>query len=885
MPAAPLPNDEARRLAALRALKVLDTADEPVFDALTALASEIAGTPIALISLVDQDRQWFKSRVGLDALQTPREQAFCGYAILGDEPLAVPDATQDRRFLDNPLVTGAPDIRAYLGAPLIGAQGDAYGTLCVIDRKPIDWAPEKVAELQRLATVATQLMEWRAIALETTDISRRKAELADQLEKVAALSGVGGWEFDLESDRPIWSAQTRRIHEVADDFQPELKTAIEFYAPEARPVIAEAVRRCLETGEPFDLELPFVTAKGRRIYVRSLGERVIEAGRPARLRGAFQDVTARREREEALRQAEIEAEAARVRLWNAIEAIPDGFVIYDVQDRLVAANKRYKEIYAASAPSIEPGARFEDILRFGLENGQYPEAAGREDEWLAERLANHRTPKRAIEQEIAGERWLRIHESISENGDVVGFRVDVTETKRAQNQLQEYSIQLEKAKSLAEERNRELSEANAKIAQHAMNDALTGLPNRRRFEQAMREMIADCEGRGEVLALLHVDLDRFKNINDTLGHAAGDEVLKTAAARLSAATRQGDLTARLGGDEFVVVGRLPRGATDATFLGRRIVEALAKPMTVEGVVCDVGASVGAAIAMGPRIDGAMLMRTADMALYQAKEAGRNQAVQFDDALMARRAAAQARADALNAAIEDGRVFAELRPMRIKGVKSLCVTFAAARWRASDGRIGDERDWRAMERSAALVERADLAVIASAIAEAPDCAFAPLYVDTGLPMLRSAKARALAADLSAPLILSIEETALERVPAGTERDRLLTALEDFRRAGGDLAIRGFGDGTGGMSTLALWAPRRVILAPSVVRAAGEGEHGRRMAAALLAGAHAIGVESAAEAAGQGAQTMRDLGCRGIVAPFPAETAPAALKAQGALGVQR
>ena len=154
---------EAARLAALDATGLLDSAREAVFDRLTWLAAQVTGSPMALLTLVDERRQWFKSRVGLAFEETPRELAFCSHAIERDEPMLVFDARQDLRFRDNLLVTGAPHIRFYAGVPLVDDQGYRLGTLCVLDREPRRLRERELRALCELAEIAMEEIRRRRL--------------------------------------------------------------------------------------------------------------------------------------------------------------------------------------------------------------------------------------------------------------------------------------------------------------------------------------------------------------------------------------------------------------------------------------------------------------------------------------------------------------------------------------------------------------------------------------------------------------------------------------------------------------------------------------------------------------------------------------------------
>jgi hypothetical protein len=154
------PNDAAR-VSALQKYAILDSEPEQAFDDLTLLASYVCKTSMALISLIDEDRQWFKAKVGISATETSRDIAFCSTAIQQPDVFVVPDALQDERFRTNPLVVSEPKIRFYAGVPLINEDGYALGTLCVIDRTPRDLAPDQEAALKALSRLVLMQMEFR----------------------------------------------------------------------------------------------------------------------------------------------------------------------------------------------------------------------------------------------------------------------------------------------------------------------------------------------------------------------------------------------------------------------------------------------------------------------------------------------------------------------------------------------------------------------------------------------------------------------------------------------------------------------------------------------------------------------------------------------------
>src|SRR3546814_1566966 len=236
--------DERWRLRTLREYHILDPGPEPGFDRWTKLVADLFDGPIALVSLIDDRRQWFKSAHVLDVSETPREISCCQYAIAAEKPLIVPDAAADPRFRDNPLVTGAPHIRFYAGMPLRAHNGAILGTLCVIDRKPR--APLGQRELERLEDFAAIIMA--EAELRRTAVERDEAQHA--LERALDFSSIATWQLDPRTDDLRWRGATAALW--GGDYESALSTGEGFYArvhPDDRASVRRALEESFATGD------------------------------------------------------------------------------------------------------------------------------------------------------------------------------------------------------------------------------------------------------------------------------------------------------------------------------------------------------------------------------------------------------------------------------------------------------------------------------------------------------------------------------------------------------------------------------------------------------------------------------------------------------------
>ncbi|KAB7768759.1 sensor domain-containing diguanylate cyclase [Xanthomonas maliensis] len=511
----PSSSREAERLARLALLQILDTEAEPFFDALAGAAQAIAGTPIALVSLVDERRQWWKANIGLPGVsETPRELAFCTHAIQGDAVLEVPDAPADPRFHDNALVTDAPGIRYYAGAPIVLSDGLRMGTVCVIDQRPRQLEPAQLKALEQLARVAAQGLEQRRLTLEreatNARLQQRLRESEAFLERTGRIAGVGGWEVDVASGTLIWSDQTCRLHDLPPGYRPTLEEAIGFYPLEARAVITELVEACARDGTPWDVELPLVTRTGRRLWVHSAGAMEQVEGRK-RLIGAIQDVTDR--------HRAIDALSASERKFRKLFQYSLGLICtHDLEGRLISVNPAAARSLGRSVESME-GRSLLEMVR--------PERQHAVRSYLSRMvLEGHDAGVIELLAEDGSLRHWKYHNVLDVEADatiVLAHAQDITAQYQQEKQLLEWSF----------------------------TDPLTNCYNRRFLDEVDKrepDMRWGC---------IVVDLDKFKLVNDTYGHQRGDEVLVQMAWFLNGPLRPQDRLVRLGGDEFLVLLHQP----------------------------------------------------------------------------------------------------------------------------------------------------------------------------------------------------------------------------------------------------------------------------------------------------------------------------------------
>ncbi len=715
----PTPANETARLARLHSYEVLDSLPEADFDDFTLLASRLLQVPIALISLVDEERQWFKSRVGLEVDATPRSVAFCAYAIHSTDLLVVEDALTDPRFAQSPLVLGEPHIRFYAGCPLVSPDGLVLGTLCIIDREPRALSPQDADTLRRLARQLMNLLELRrsGFAQEQAQqlLKRQTAELerlalvAEHTHNVVILGDTAGYitwvnaAFERVTGYTLNEAIGRKPGDLLQcaDTSPQARRQLSAAVRERRHTRVR-ILNCGKRGNLYWMDIELQPLYGS--HEEFIGFVAIETD--------ITDLVTRQQHLDAL----IEAVPVGLVLHNgkqqvqrlngAARQILAGSPTHEATDltsqlnellnhmlpqqprgpqKLVAVNNaaaqpRWLDVRVAALPNA-PGAPADSILVFSdhteqVHAGNYIELAAQtadigywtwnlQDDrlelsasWLQRlhlppgpQITTHLVhpddqgpARQEVMKVLRGEQPTFRFEERLRTGDgqwrwvLCGGAVIQRDAQGRVTRLAGIHLDIDAQKRVEQA-----------LQKAATTDPLTGLPNRLVMLDRLNRALTAARRHGQCGALLYLDLDHFKRINDSYGHGAGDELLKTVACRISGQLREEDTLSRMGGDEMMVL--LPQLGTSlaiarqhAQGVAHKLIQVLEAPLLLEGRPVVVGASVGVTLFPKTDLENAEdLVREADTAMYGAKGDTRG-TVRFYEAQMQQAATSRLQLD-------------------------------------------------------------------------------------------------------------------------------------------------------------------------------------------------------------------------------------------------
>ena len=857
---ADIPSDEVNRLSTLRELNILDTESEKEFDELTELAAQICLAPIALISLIDQQRQWIKSRVGLNVTETSRDIAFCAHAILQPNSLLeVQDTQLDERFSGNPLVLESPNIRFYAGAPLIATNGHALGTLCVIDH-----VPRKLTEAQRAALVVlsraiVQQIELRrrlqrvknstglllsqnsrleaqieigAATLEDEVVMHNESELLSRQILDRALDGV--INLDQHGRVTYWNSEAERIFGYSSEYA-HSRDIIELILPTHQHlVIRELMEQFLVAGVGKQnhrrFEINAVRADGAKVPVE-IAVIVLQRFGEYFFNGFVRDLTEHNKNIEELRISAI--------TFNSQDAI----IITDAEIKTLRVNQKVLDISGYKSSELiglEPS-----LLSSNVQSDQFYA-----DMWQTiETLGSWE-----------GEVWDK-----RKDGDVFPLLIAITTIRDAKNRITNYVLSFSDITPTKRD-------ADA-IHKLAFFDPLTHLPNRRALSERVAHALMVCESHGKTLAVLFIDMDNFKDINDALGHQLGDRILIETAQRLRRCMRSNDTVARIGGDEFAIVVKnldfnIDTAKAEVEIVAAKILAILNQSYQLDKQEIHSGASVGVAIARHSQVPIEELFKQADIGLYQAKISGRNQMCFFDPA-MEQTVTLQAQlANALHGAVQDQQ-FELYYQVQVDSEHSPVGAEALIRWEHPQLGIVSPNDFIPLAEASGLILPIGRWVLDNACAQLKrwqsDARTCWLSVAINISPRQFHQSDFVETVLQAIAKFDISPSSLKLELTETvildNTSETVEKMHQLKRAGVEFALDDFGTGYSSLSYLTQLPLSQLKMDQSFVRNIGLTESDDIIVQTIIVMAKSLGIRVIAEGVETEAQCsfLKNLGC--------------------------
>jgi diguanylate cyclase (GGDEF)-like protein len=697
--------NDPSRLDSIRTLGLEDLPDRDLFSRITVLASTMLQSPIALLSVIEHDRQWFLGQTGTELGETSIEDSFCALCVLDGEPLLIDDARTHPRLSNSNLVNGPPHIRSYLGVPIRADDGVLIGALCAISPETGAFSPDQIATLSMLAELAEQSIalhvRTRELAASNTALSQ-STQIFRQAERAV---NVGSWRVDIAGSRLQWSDQVYLIAGLEPVNSVSIDDAVKLYQPHDRAMVSAALRDTIEEGKPFVVETSITRENGEQRRIRMVGERIDIDGRPDSVAGIILDCT-----EEHLRNVAL---------------------------------------------------------------------------------------KRAAER-----------------------------------------------------------------------DRLTGLFNRASFDRRLAAAMERADLEPVTVALL--DLDGFKDVNDTLGHLVGDRVLEAIAGQLQIRTTAGVFLARWGGDEFAMLFPTSMTPDDVTrFLGDLLGE-FTDIAPLGSTMLKIGATCGVA-RMDCLASSEEIMRRADLALYRGKEDGGGQVVCWDPQIEAHQSERQQAIGRLRGALKDGRAMAAYQPIVELESGQIVSVEALLRLRDEGGNLLAAGDVFAALLDPDLSRQVSRVMLDCVIADGP--AILALFGPDCRIGLNLSEADLRQGDFVRHLIEVIDDSPLSPANITIEvtetmlidaRGNLRASLAMLDKCGFTICLDDFGTGFSSLTHLRAFPIKKVKIDRDFIAGIADDHQSRLIIQAIVQMAHSLGLRVVAEGVETEEQEifLRAIGCRHV-----------------------